>query len=72
MTPHICPVCDYAGLDGPPENWQICPQCGTEFGYDDATKTHQQLREEWERGGRQWWSEYEPTRTLALAAGAGD
>ena len=38
---HTCPVCGYAGLDDPP--WQggapsdeICPSCGTHFGYDDA------------------------------------
>lgn len=39
-TKHSCPVCEYQGLDEPPydsEGWgsfEICPQCGTEFGYD--------------------------------------
>jgi hypothetical protein len=36
----LCPVCEYAGLHEPPydeSGWgsfEICPQCGTEFGYD--------------------------------------
>lgn len=34
----------------------ICPSCGTEFGYTDATTTHQQLRARWEAGGRRWHS----------------
>jgi hypothetical protein len=51
-----CPVCEYAHMRGPPENHEICPSCGTQFDYDDATKTHAQLRAEWIAGGRKWYS----------------
>jgi predicted amidophosphoribosyltransferase len=54
-----CPVCSY-GMADPPDNYNICPQCGTEFGFDDAGKTHQELREEWIKGGCKWWSKYVP------------
>ena len=44
----VCPVCDYADPGAPPfgDAWyqEICPGCGTQFGYDDATRTHDDLR----------------------------
>ncbi len=43
------------GSDGRP-SYAICRCCGTEFGYDDASKTHAELRERWVRGGMRWWS----------------
>ena len=65
---HTCPVCAYGGLfeppwvaDGPSD--EICPQCGTQFGYDDATvdaedraRCHAVLRRAWIHGGERWWS----------------
>ena len=58
-----CPVCGYAELPTPPydEHWcasfEVCPSCGTEFGYDDATKPVEQLRQEWLDWGAAWRSE---------------
>jgi RNA polymerase subunit RPABC4/transcription elongation factor Spt4 len=64
----LCPVCGYPDLFKPP--WvgesasdEICPSCGTHFGYDDfdlnevvrETK-HRELRQAWVAGGMQWWS----------------
>jgi hypothetical protein len=58
---HTCPVCGYDRLKRPPEDFLICPCCGTEFGYSDAGPKgakfmHQLLREEWIRGGLRWHS----------------
>jgi hypothetical protein len=57
-----CPVCGYHGLTEPPHDahgcasFQICPSCGTEFGYDDAAKSHAALRKAWLDGGARWTS----------------
>jgi hypothetical protein len=46
-----CPVCAYAAPKYSPEDFTICPSCGTEFGYHDSKKSHAELRAEWvERG----------------------
>jgi hypothetical protein len=42
-----CPVCLFDKLEYPPNNYEICPCCGTEFGNDDERVTHAQLRSEW-------------------------
>jgi hypothetical protein len=61
-------VCGFDGLSEPP--WdddlpsdQICPGCGTQFGYDDMAGVRaerearwQELREAWIERGRPWWS----------------
>lgn len=52
---NICPVCGYL-LKWPPADFHICPSCGTEFGYDDAGRTHSELRAMWLRSGAEWWS----------------
>lgn len=57
-TTYMCPVCDYDKLTDPPTDFEICPSCGTEFGYTDHTKTHAELRAEWIKGGRKWWSRH--------------
>ena len=64
-----CPVCGYSELTEPP--WQdgvgsdeICPSCGTHFGYDDVAGgdpavrllEHQRLRERWLSQGCRWSS----------------
>lgn len=62
----ICPVCGFIGLDEPPydetgcPSYVICPCCGTEFGYDDTTAAHRELRIRWISGGMLWWSKREP------------
>gem|GEM_PF-2505371 len=65
MTTHVCPVCGYDGLPDPAwASWgpshEICPQCNTQFGYDDAigledrdllTSRHQELHDKWVADG---------------------
>ena len=41
---YTCPVCAYAALIYPPEDFTICPSCGTDFGYHDSNKTNAELR----------------------------
>jgi hypothetical protein len=52
-----CPICYYPKLQFPPADYNICPSCGTEFGYDDFSKSAEELREEWIRGGAKWFSD---------------
>jgi len=55
-------VCGYDSLEAPAydsrgcASFEICPSCGTEFGYDDVSKEHARLRTEWKRKGMCWWS----------------
>jgi hypothetical protein len=53
---YLCPVCGYGQMSDPPENYNICPSCGTEFGYDDLSKNHRQLRNYWLARGANWFS----------------
>jgi hypothetical protein len=53
---YTCPVCGFDSLEYPPEDFAICPSCGTEFGLDDANYTIEELRARWIKGGSQWWS----------------
>jgi len=61
----VCLVCGYPGLDEPPydehgcSSFEICPCCGTEFGYDDHATAHKILRHKWIGSGRAWWSTIE-------------
>ena len=61
-----CPVCGYDGLEEPAydedgvPSFEICPCCGIEFGYEDATKPHESLREEWIAKGMSWWADDKP------------
>lgn len=59
----LCPVCGYNDALAPPYkngqyDWyqEICPSCGTQFGYDDCGISHQELRRKWLAGGARWWS----------------
>lgn len=52
----FCPVCGYAGLSRPLELDDICPCCGTQFSYHDATLSHAELRQEWIAKGMRWHS----------------
>jgi hypothetical protein len=64
-----CPVCGYPALDEPAwvdghPSEDICPSCGTQFGYDDALgiddesrrAVHAELRARWVASGCKWWS----------------
>lgn len=61
-----CPICGYPELERPPYNshgspdFDICPCCGLEFGYDDADGDHAGLRAAWVRDGMTWWAEDPP------------
>ncbi len=59
MTYH-CPVCGYANLVEPPADYNICPCCGTEFGYDDLAHSWEQLRQRWLSKGAPWFSRHTP------------
>jgi len=54
----LCPVCGF-NMDDPPANYNICPSCGTEFGYDDFSRKHEALRDEWVKAGARWFSKYQ-------------
>lgn len=53
---YTCPVCGYDKLEDPPSHHEICPSCGTQFGYHDFTKTHAELRAVWIAHGLRWHS----------------
>ena len=57
-----CPICGY-GMEDPPEDYNICPSCGVEFGKDDAHATHVELRAAWLASGARWWSPVDPQPT---------
>jgi len=70
---HTCPVCGFAELTQPPydstgcASFEICPSCGTEFGYHDANKSHEELRRRWLAAGtRKPFFEAGQTRAEAL------
>lgn len=50
-----CPVCLFSGLPYPPNDYHICPCCGTEFGNDDQELSHAQLRDMWVANGATWF-----------------
>ncbi len=54
---YYCPVCAYSDLTFPPQDHNICPCCGTEFGYDDNSKSWDDLRQEWIDSGARWFSD---------------
>ncbi len=54
---YLCPVCFYPNLSSPPADEDICPCCGTEFGYDDYATSHHELRRRWIQNGAPWFSQ---------------
>ena len=59
MNTYMCPVCGYDKLDYPPEDYNICPCCATEFGISDVNWTIVELRHDWVARGMKWWYEDE-------------
>ncbi|MGH8013635.1 MAG: hypothetical protein ACREQ4_14155 [Candidatus Binataceae bacterium] len=57
---NYCPVCGYDSLTKPPVDYNICPCCGTEFGYDDIAHSWDELRTLWLSGGARWFSKHTP------------
>ena len=55
-----CPVCAYKGLRYPPSDYTICPSCGTEFGYDDFSRSYEDLRQDWIMRHMPWFSTATP------------
>lgn len=54
---HHCPVCGFDAMPDAAEAGNICPCCGTEFGYDDDLGvTYEELRVRWEQSGMPWFS----------------
>ena len=43
------PVCGYSEAGWQAKFCAICPKCMTQFGYDDATTSHEELRRRWLR-----------------------
>lgn len=50
-----CPVCFFGQMPYPPQDYNICPCCGTEFGNDDVEQSYEELRYQWITGGAQWF-----------------
>lgn len=63
MGNNICPVCGYAELSQPPYDpetkvatFDICPCCGCEFGYNDATpEAKRRYLRDWIQRGTPWF-----------------
>jgi hypothetical protein len=60
----VCRVCGYLnetppwGEDGKTPSFEICPCCGVEFGYEDATpQAVRNYRANWLARGAQWFIE---------------
>lgn len=51
-----CPICFYHQFL---EDHDICHNCGFEPGYDDATYTHEELREKLAENKNYFWSDTE-------------
>lgn len=52
---YICPVCGYL-LTYPPEDFNICPSCGVEFGAETTVYSILDLRQNWLMHGATWSS----------------
>jgi hypothetical protein len=64
-----CPVCGFDDLKYAPEDFTICPSCGTEFGIDDKEYSIQELKDKWIKGGRRWWSISVPSPIATVLIG---
>lgn len=55
-----CLVCGYDQMPYPPQDYNICPCCGTEYGVDDVFESHYELRNQWLSMGGHWFSRVRP------------
>ncbi len=62
-----CPVCFFSEMPYPPQDYHICPCCGTEFGNDDVEYGYDELRYQWIIGGAQWFFDQPPDGWSAAA-----
>jgi len=53
---YACPVCGFNQMPYPPGDHNVCSCCGTEFGYHDRVRSHQELRMLWVAKGCPWFS----------------
>src|SRR5713101_9807141 len=60
MMYYNCPVCGYDQMTEPPEFWNTCPCCGTEFENHTYYFTPEQLRRRWIDSGMKWYSSVHP------------
>ena len=51
-----CPVCGYDKFSALVGLGDICPSCGTEFGFSDDEVSYDHLRHHWLMEGGKWWS----------------
>ena len=56
---YVCPVCGFI-LDFPPEDFNICPSCGVEFGAETSIYSMNDLRKNWIDRGMPWSSRVQP------------
>jgi hypothetical protein len=45
-----------------PVPFNVCPCCGTEYGVDDHSRSHPQLRHDWVVAGTPWFSDVRKPR----------
>ncbi len=67
MNRYFCPVCAYPALEVPPQEFSICPCCGTEFDVDDFAFSpkgvdliRRELRWRWLANGAPWFDSGTP------------
>lgn len=51
MNKYTCPVCGYP-MEVPPEDYNICGTCMTEFGLNDVNSSIEELRNAWRQSTR--------------------
>jgi hypothetical protein len=52
---YLCPICGYL-MSRPAADFNICPSCGVEFGYETSSRSYSELRQEWLETGANWAS----------------
>jgi hypothetical protein len=56
---YLCPICGYL-MSYPADDFNICPSCGVEFGYETIDRSYSDLRKEWLASGANWASRVVP------------
>lgn len=65
MTRYTCPVCAYSQMPYSADEGNICPCCGTEFGYDNTMGvTFRMIRDRWVVAHTPWFSPLDTPPTL--------